>query len=102
MPERAATPAALPQPVTLSSAQVAFLVSLFPESRPAAACPTTACPTTACQDAITVGSPMRLNPVAWNEARGPAPGRRTGSDTFSLTSAAVRLLIDRDARNGSG
>jgi hypothetical protein len=102
MPERAVTPAALPQPVTLSSAQlalaqVAFLVSPFPESRPAVACPTIAC-----QDAITVGSPMRLNQVAWNEARGPAPGRRRGSDTFSLASAAVRLWVDRDPRNGSG
>jgi len=92
MPERVATPAALPQPVMLSPAQVAFLVSLFPGPRL----------TTACQDAITVGSLMRLNLVAWNETRGPAPGRRRGSDTFSLTPTAVQLLIDRDARNGAG
>ena len=92
MPELAVTPAALPQPVTLSPAQVALLVSLVPGPRPKADC----------QNAVTIGSLLRLNLVAWDEASRPASERRRGSGTFSLTPAAVQFLIDRDARNGAG
>jgi hypothetical protein len=92
MPKHAATPTVSPQPVMLSSAQVTFLTSLTPGPRP----------TAACQDAITVGSLMRLNLVAWDEPSGLASGRRRDSGTFSLTLAAVQFLIDRDARNGAG
>jgi hypothetical protein len=86
------TQMALPQPMTLSPAQVAFLVSLVPGPRL----------TAACQDAITVGSLMRLNLVAWDEVKRSASGRRRDSDTFSLTPAAVQFLINRNARNGAG
>lgn len=84
-------PAALPQPVMLSPVQVAFLVSLVPGPRP----------TAKCQDAITIGSLMRLNLVAWDEAIRPAFRRRRGPDTFSLTQAAVQFLMDREAREAA-
>jgi hypothetical protein len=89
MPEHTTPSVALPQPVMLSPAQVAFLVSLLPGPRP----------TAACQDAITVGGLIRLNLVAWDEATGPASRRWRGTGTFSLTPAAVRFLIDRDSPN---
>jgi hypothetical protein len=88
MDERLTAQAALPQSLALSSpalspAQVAFLVSLVSGPRPAADC----------QDAITVGSLMRLNLVAWDEIRHRRRGRKS---TFSLTSAAVTMLNNRD------
>jgi len=92
MPERITAPAVLPHPMMLSPVQVAFLVSLVPGPRP----------TTECQDAITIGSLMRLNLVAWDEVRSPALRRRRGLDTFSLTPAAMQFLMDRDAREGAG
>ena len=92
MPEPMTAQAALPHPVLLSRVQVDFLMSLIPGPRP----------TTACQDAITVGSLMRLNLVAWNEIAGPAARRRRGKSTFSLTPAAMWFLTHREARQGAG
>jgi hypothetical protein len=82
MDERLTAQAAPPHSPALSPAQVAFLVSLVSGPRP----------TADCQDAITVGSLVRLNLVAWHEIRNR---RRGGTSTFSLTSAAVMILNNR-------
>ena len=77
-----AEPAVVP---VLSPVQHAFLVSLIPGPRP----------TSRCQDAITVGSLMRLNLVVWTETKDQFR-RRNGTSTFSLTSRAVRFLANRN------
>jgi len=81
-----------PLPIALSPVQVAFLVSLVSGPRP----------TAECQDAMTVGSLMRLNLVAWDETQRSVVKHRHGTSTFSLTPAAERFLTERDARNRVG
>jgi hypothetical protein len=73
------------QPV-LSPAQIAFLESLIPGPKAASRC----------QDAITVGSLIRLNFVAWHESA-PTNRRRRGLASFGLTQLALLFLA---ARNG--
>jgi hypothetical protein len=72
------------QPLSLTSVQIAFLVSLLPGPRR----------TDDCQDAITVGGLLRLNMVAWNEFDHRVKGRRRHS-TFALSEAGTRELDSR-------
>lgn len=92
MPEHPAVSATRLQNPILSAVQRAFLVSLTSGPRP----------TDDCQDAITVGSLMRLNLVAWDEVRYRPSGRRRGTDTFALTRTGTQLLTSRDGREGHG
>lgn len=74
----------------LSAAQIGFLSSLRAGGRP----------TAACQDALTVGTLLRLHLVAWNEDRGGVAGRRRAASTFSLTPLGLQRLIEHDASRG--
>ena len=69
---------------TLSPVEVAFLQSLLPGPRR----------TSDCQDAITVGSLLRLNLVAWHEIKDQRRYRDIRS-TFALTPAAMQYLSAR-------
>lgn len=83
MADAAPLPAILPQFPVLSPVQTAFLNSLLSGPRL----------TSECQDAITVGSLLRLNLVAWHETA-RHPRRRKHASTFSLTDVALQLLAD--------
>lgn len=75
------------RPYRLTAAQIGFLSSLRAGGRP----------TAACQDALTVGTLLRLHLVAWNEDRGGVAGRRRAASTFSLTSLGRQHLLEQDA-----
>jgi hypothetical protein len=92
MPEHPAVSATRLQNPILSTTQHAFLVSLASGPRP----------TNDCQDAITVGSLMRLHLVAWDEVRHRPSERRRGTGTFSLTPAGEQLLTSHDGQEGDG
>lgn len=79
--EPSVSPETMLRAPSLTSVQLAFLTTLLPGPRP----------TDDCQDAITVGSLMRLNLVAWDEPDHRVPGGYC-HDTFALTQAGIHAL----------
>lgn len=79
------TQIAAPARLVLSPTQIAFLESLVPGPKAASRC----------HDAITIGSLIRLNLVAWQEDP-PLDRRRKGSASFGLTQLAMLFLADRN------